>query len=49
MSLMAEDGELVQAVEVPNQGNLCCGELKFLFEPIIYHTTTVHITEFSLS
>ena len=31
MSLMAEDGELVQAVEVPNQGNLCCGELKFVF------------------
>ena len=40
MSLMAEDGELVQAVEGPNQGNLCCVELKFVFEPI---TTTLQI------
>ena len=48
MSLIAEDGELVQAVEVPNQGNLCCGELKFLFEPITY-TNTVQMTQFSLS
>ena len=32
MSLIPEDGELVQAVEVPNQGNLCSGELKFVFE-----------------
>ena len=35
MSLIAEDVELVQAVEGPNQGNLCYVELKFVFEPII--------------
>ena len=41
MSLTAEDGELVQAVEGPNQGNLFFVELKFIFEPI---TTTLQIT-----
>ena len=46
MSLIPEDGELAQAVEVPNQGNLCCGESKFVFET---NTTTVQITQFSLS
>ena len=46
MSLISDDEELVQAVEVPNQGNLCCGELKFVFET---NTTTVQITQFSLS
>ena len=46
MSLIPEDGELAQAVEVPNQGNLCCGESIFVFET---NTTTVQITQFSLS
>ena len=48
MSLISEDEEVVQAVEVPNQGNLCCGELKFVFKTTSY-TTTVQITQFSLS
>ena len=48
MSLIPEDGELVQAVEVPNQGNLCWGELKFVFETTS-SITTVQITQFSLS
>ena len=47
---MAEDGELVQAVEAPNEGNLCCGELKFQCEPISsMYNTTAQITQFSLS
>ena len=49
MSLIPEDGELAQAVEVPNQGNLCCGESKFVFETTRWNTTTVQITQFSLS
>ena len=51
MSLMAEDGELVQAVEVPNQGNLCCGELKFVFETMIeyYYCTDNSIFFISIS
>ena len=51
MSLTAEDGELVQAVEGPNQGNLCCVELKFIFEPMIeyYHSTDNLIFFISIS
>ena len=48
MSLIPEDGELVQAVEVPNQGNLCRGELKFLFEPIKYYYCTYNSIFFIL-